>query len=185
MNLSTDNSTEIVFETPWFNIEREYFDDQKSLNGKPFYRLIIPDGVMVLAVTDTNEIVMVKQFRPALKQVTTELPAGFVEEDEDPRETAIRELYEETGYQCKDMRPLETGRTMQSRCNAIQHSFVGTGAVRDPEFQPKEDIEAILTASSKLPNLIETGEFQSLSGIGLLTLADLKYDIRLLDDRDK
>jgi len=73
---------------------------------------------MVLAVTDANEIVMVKQFRPALKQVTTELPAGFVEVDEDPRETAIRELYEETGYQCKDMRPLGTGRTMQNRCNA-------------------------------------------------------------------
>ena len=174
-----------MFETPWFNIEREYFDDQKSLDGKPFYRLITPDGVIVLAITDANEIVMVRQFRPALKQITTELPAGFVEKDEDPRETAIRELYEETGFQCKDMRPLGTGRIMQSRCSALQHSFVGTGAVRDPDFRPQEDIEVILAAPSTLTKFIETGEFQSLSGIGVFTLADLKYDIRLLDDRIK
>jgi hypothetical protein len=41
-------STEIVFETPWFNIEREYFDDQDSMGGEPFYRINTPDGVMVV-----------------------------------------------------------------------------------------------------------------------------------------
>lgn len=86
--MATNNSTEIVFEPPWFNIEREYFDDQKSPDGKPFYRLITRDGMMILAITDADEIVMVGQFRPAFKQVTRELPAGCVEKNEDPRGTA-------------------------------------------------------------------------------------------------
>lgn len=67
----------------------------------------------------------------------------------------------------------------------MQYSFVGTGAVRDPDFQPQEDVEVVLTAPSELTGLIDTGEFQSLSGIGLLALADLKYNIRLLDDRNR
>ena len=97
--MTTDKLKETAFETPWFIIEQEYFADQSSLDGKPFFRIIIPDGVMILALTAANEIVMAKQFRPALRQMTMEFPAGFVEKKEDPRDTAIRELYEGTG--CK------------------------------------------------------------------------------------
>jgi ADP-ribose pyrophosphatase len=183
--MTSNNATEIVFETPWIEIEREYFDDEKSLDGKPFYRLVVPDGVMILAITRDDEIVVVKQFRPALKQMTMELPAGFVEKGEDPRETAIRELYEETGYRCADMRPLGIGRIMMSRCSAVQHSFVGVNAKKDPNFQPQEDIEVVLAIPSALPELFDKGEFQSLSAFGLMALADLKYDIRLMDDRNK
>ncbi len=174
-----------MFETPWFNIESEYFDDQRSLEGKPFYRFTTLDGVMILAITDAKEVVMIRQFRPALRQVTTELPAGFVDENEAPRETAIRELYEETGFRCSDMRPLALGRIMQSRCDAVQHTFLGTGAFRDPDFRPQEDIEVTLVDPTSLPEMIDTGEFQSLSAIGLFTLADLKYNVQLLDDRNK
>ena len=137
---------------------------------------------MVLALTSANEIVTVKQFRPALKQVTMELPAGFIGKDEDPRDAAIRELYEETGFICDDMRPLGPGRVMMSRCSAVQHSFVGIGATLDSGFRPQEDIEVVLEPPPKLPELFSAGEFQSLSGFGLLTLAALKYDIRLMDD---
>jgi ADP-ribose pyrophosphatase len=181
--MAVDKSTETVFETPWFGIEREYFDNDKSLNGEPFYRLLIPDGVMVLALTGDDEIVMVKQFRPALKQVTMELPAGYLEKDEDPRDAAIRELYEETGFRCDEMQPLGPGRVMMSRCSAVQHSFVGIGATLDSGFHPQEDIEVVLEPPSKLPELFNAGEFQSLSGFGLLTLAALKYDIQLMDNR--
>ena len=180
--MAENQSTETVLETPWFGIEREYCDNVRSLKGEPFYRLLIPDGVMVLAITGDDEIVMVKQFRPALNQTTMEFPAGYVEKDENPRDAAIRELYEETGFRCDDMRPLGPGRVMMSRCNAVQHSFVGMGATLDSGFRPQEDIEVVLKPPSKLPKLFSAGEFQSLSGFGLLTLAALKYDIRLMDD---
>lgn len=74
-------------------------DDILLPNGKPANREIVEHngGVTVVAVTDDNEILMVKQFRYPYKKVILEIPAGKLEVGEDPKEAAIRELKEETG----------------------------------------------------------------------------------------
>ncbi len=59
-----------------------------------------PSAVAVLARID-DDILFVKQYRPAVKQIVLELPAGKINEGEGPREAAIRELREETGYTAK------------------------------------------------------------------------------------
>ena len=52
----------IVFQTEWFSIEQESFDNIEFLKGKPYYRINSPDGVMILAVTEKTEIVLFEQF---------------------------------------------------------------------------------------------------------------------------
>ncbi len=56
------------------------------------------DAVGVAAVFEDNSILLVKQYRPAVKVTTLEIPAGLLEEGECPMEAALRELEEETGY---------------------------------------------------------------------------------------
>lgn len=56
-----------------------------------------PGGVCVLAVTDAEEILVVRQFRYPYKEVTMELPAGKLEYGENPEECGRRELLEECG----------------------------------------------------------------------------------------
>ncbi|CAL1264951.1 unnamed protein product [Larinioides sclopetarius] len=67
-----------------------------------------PDCVGSLAVLRRllkyDCLILVKQYRPALKKYTLELPAGVVEPHEKPDETAIRELKEETGYICSGVK---------------------------------------------------------------------------------
>ena len=63
-----NSNKKTVFQTEWFDIEQETFDHIESLKGKPYYRLNSPDGVLVLALTERNEIILIKQFRPAFSQ---------------------------------------------------------------------------------------------------------------------
>ncbi|MEX1264173.1 MAG: NUDIX hydrolase [Actinomycetota bacterium] len=57
------------------------------------------DATAVLPVTPDDHVVLVRQLRPAVRQVVTEVPAGILDVDgEDALTAAGRELFEETGY---------------------------------------------------------------------------------------
>lgn len=68
-------------------------------NGDTSYREIVHHhgGACVLALTDADEVYMVRQYRYALGEEIWELPAGKLEAGEDPFEAAKRELAEECG----------------------------------------------------------------------------------------
>jgi len=55
--------------------------------------------VAVLALTDDDQVVLTRQFRPGPGEVLWELPGGVVDDGEELEEAAARELLEETGYQ--------------------------------------------------------------------------------------
>lgn len=52
----------------------------------------------MLGLTEDNQVVLVRQFRPGPKKILTEMPGGFVDPGEDAAATASREFLEETGY---------------------------------------------------------------------------------------
>jgi ADP-ribose pyrophosphatase len=80
----------------------------------------IPGAVVVLAVTDDGELLLVEQMRIPLSCHVIELPAGLagdVAGERDFAETARRELLEETGYQADEMVLLATGPTTAGLTN--------------------------------------------------------------------
>lgn len=174
------SNKETVFETEWFNVEQEYFCDMRSLGGKPYYRVNCPDGVMVLALTGDEEIILVRQFRPAISKHTLELPAGSIDRSESPEQAAARELYEETGYVCESLSFLGQGRTMLNRMNCRQFVFLGTGAIRDSEFECAENIDVVMVSPAQFRNLVRSGEFESFSALALFVLADWKLGRKLV-----
>jgi ADP-ribose diphosphatase len=106
-------SRETVLTTPYFRLVGKRLEGQ--LTDEPHYALEILDYVAVVALTTGGDVVLVRQFRPAVETVTLELPAGHVEKGQTPEDAARAELLEETGFKARDVRFLgclksDTGR---------------------------------------------------------------------------
>ena len=63
-----------------------------------FYIKSEPDASACLALTPDNQVILTRQFRPGPMKVLYNLPAGLIDDGEDPTAAALRELQEETGY---------------------------------------------------------------------------------------
>lgn len=116
-------------------------DEALLPNGKTALREVVEHngGVCVAALTDDNEVLMVKQFRYPYSETILEIPAGKREsKDEDPLSCGIRELKEETGAVAKRIIPLGELYPTPGYCNEIIWIYAATG-IEFGETCPDED----------------------------------------------
>lgn len=84
------------FVSPRFTLAVEAFETPDGLVERPVIHH--PGAVGIIACPDPDHLVLVRQYRYALRRWTLEIPAGTREPDEAPEVTAARELQEEAGY---------------------------------------------------------------------------------------
>ena len=92
----TKLSGECLYDGRIVRLER---DTVRLEDGTEAIREVVrhPGGVCVLALTDQDEVLIVRQFRYPYQEITIEVPAGKIEYGEDPAECGKRELLEECG----------------------------------------------------------------------------------------
>ena len=134
-------STKTVYKGKIFDIT---YNDIVLSDGLKRHREIIhhPGGVVIFAQKDDGNILLVKQYRYAVKSVQTELPAGRLEKGEDPLIAAQRELREETGYIAKNWTSLGHIFTTFGICDEKLYLFKATNLTYD---KPDPDEGEILT----------------------------------------
>jgi ADP-ribose pyrophosphatase len=88
-----------------------------------------PAGIVILAVTPENKLLLTEQYRVPLQKNVIELPAGLAGDEEyggeEYVEAARRELREETGYEAEIWEPLVSGPTSAGLSNEIVIFFRG------------------------------------------------------------
>ena len=79
---------------------------QKMFDGsfETFEAISRPNTVSVIAITEDKKIIVTKELQPQLKKYFLNVPAGRMDRGEIPKQTAIRELKEETGYKAKTIK---------------------------------------------------------------------------------
>ncbi len=97
-----------------------------------------------VAETKEGNIVMVRQYRNALERYTLEIPAGGINENEDYRTAAIRELQEETGYQVEQVEKLIDIYTTVAFCNEKIGIYCGEVTKKEKQHLDEDEFVEIL-----------------------------------------
>lgn len=122
-----------------------------SPEGEEFHRDIVrhPGAVSVVPVTDDGNVLMVRQYRPALDDLLLEIPAGKRDvADEPPEVTAQRELGEEIGMRAGRLELLGTFANAPGFSDELSWVFLG----RDLEPVPR-DVQGVEETHMTLESL--------------------------------
>ncbi|MGX4598814.1 NUDIX hydrolase [Faecalimicrobium sp. JNUCC 81] len=140
-------------------------------------REIVEHGgaVAIVAINDEHEVILVKQFRKAIEKVIWEIPAGKLEIGENPKDCAIRELKEETGYSAENMKLIHKFYTSAGFSNQKVYVFLATGLTAgDNNFDDDEDLEVHKIDLEEAYNMISRNEIEDAkTSIGLLLSKEL------------
>jgi ADP-ribose pyrophosphatase len=106
-----------------------YFDQVRLPNGKTATREKIshPGAVGIVPITDDGNVLLVRQYRYPVDDITIEIPAGKIDKKEEPEKCARRELAEEVGAINGDLKLLSSFYTTPGFCDEVLHLYIATG----------------------------------------------------------
>ena len=144
--------TTLVYEGSFMQVRK---DNVRMPNGATGSREYIthPGAVAVLALLDSGNLVLERQFRYAPQREFIELPAGKIDHGEDILLTAQRELLEETGYAASEWRHLTTAWPCIGYADERIEYFLARGLVH--RGRNLDDGEFLEVLELSLPEAIE------------------------------
>lgn len=153
-------------------------DEALLPNGTTAIREVVEHngGVCVVALTEKDEVYLVKQFRYPYKEVIYEIPAGKRDGNEDPMLGAIRELREETGTTADTIVPIGELYPTPGYCGEIIYMFAAKGLKEgEKDLDEDEFLEAEKFPLEAVIEMIMSGEIKDAkTQTAILKIAEMK-----------
>ena len=164
--------TSTAFSNRWLRVRRDVCRTNRG-NVIDYYVVERASYVAVVALTPGLDVLLVRQYKHGAGRLVLELPAGYIEGDEDPLACAQRELLEETGYEAQTWEPLAVLLASPSTSSHSAHLYLATGAHRAAD-QRLDANELISIAPVPFRNALQSvghGGPEDLSSTAALSLA--------------
>ena len=156
------------------HIVQVYVDTIRLANGQQSTREVVRHcpAVAVLAVTDDDKVVLVRQFRYPVDKPLLEVPAGKLDGDESetPEATAARELAEETPYTADKIELIHNFYTAPGFCDEYMYLYRASGLQENSNLQPDEDefVDTVLYTREEVINALKNREIEDVKTITAL-----------------
>lgn len=171
--------------SPWRVTASSYVVDTHFLRLRKD-RIELPDGtviddyyvresrgfVVIFALAEDGRVVLVRQYKHGIAQVLLELPAGAIDPGEQPLQTAMRELEEETGYTAPSLELVRSFVVDPTNSDTIAHLFLARDARKTAEqnLDVTENIEVQLVSLEELRNFVRDGTIDSVAHVASICL---------------
>lgn len=173
----------VVLSDRWIHVESQAVRTQRGDVLDPYYVLTYPDWAVCAALTEADELILVRQYRHGTGRVALELPGGCVDPaDPSPEAAAARELLEETGYGGGRLHYVGAlGANSALQTNHIQIAVMtGARRIAEPHHEPGEELSVECMPVAEALRLATGGGieqsmhvaalFMALSSLGRLTV---------------
>ena len=129
-------STTPIEHNSFLRIDR---DQIRLPNGNEHARIVVrhPGAACILAVTDDDKVVLVRQWRHAAGRALLEIPAGKLDAGEDPAQCALRELGEETPYTAERVEKIFAFYSAPGFCDEILHLYRAVNITPTSSLHPR------------------------------------------------
>ena len=146
--------------------------DVEEWPGHPPYEVVHHLGAAaVLPLLPSDDVLLVKQFRPAVRQTLTEIPAGLLDKNgEDALTCAARELFEETGHRHREIEFLGGYFASAGFTDEYVHLFLARTET-EPEGEVEAGIEVIRMPFGQMVDAARAGKVRDAKTALALLLA--------------
>ncbi len=162
---------EIIYDGKIIRVEKDIIELE---NGQQSCREVVYNsgGICVLALTEDDKYILVKQFRYPSKEVLYELAGGKIDANEQLLEAAQRELKEETGYVSTDISYLGYFYPTVAYSNEVIHMALMKDCVYEKQcLDEGEFVDVVLLDESQIQDMI----YQNKIKDGKTIIALLKF----------
>jgi len=155
-------------------IVRLRVDDVLLPNGNTSKREVVEHGeaVAIVPMRDDKTVLMIRQFRLPAGKILLEIPAGGIEDGEEPTISAARELSEEIGMTPGRLIPLYSAYLAPGYTTEKIYGFLALDLTALPgKADEDEFVEVAPMSLDDALDAISTGEIEDAKTIAGLTLA--------------
>jgi ADP-ribose pyrophosphatase len=158
-----------LFEGRWVRVDEEQWP---GVGAWEVVRTL--DAAGVLPITPEGDVLLVRQFRPPVRHVVMEIPAGLLDvEGEDAETCAARELFEETGFRHASLEFLAGFHPSAGHSAEFVHLFLAWTR-SEPEGEPEDGIELVRVPLREIVAEARAGRLEDVKTALAVLLADAR-----------